>query len=143
VCPAGLKWLSLAERLAPSAPIYISRALENFPSQALVGGHILLWPARGNVSRVSLFMWPTSDFLMGFGTLPAFPKHLVEEPLFYLNMASQGAMMIGGEQYLSGWIKFDATQWKAHYGDLWPTVLALKKKFDPPGVLNPGFVLYE
>ena len=51
--------------------------------------------------------------------------------------------MIGGKRYLSGWIAFDAAQWKAHYGDLWPAVVALKKKFDPKGVLNPGFVKYE
>lgn len=126
-----------------STMMYISRVLENFPPQALIGGHILLWPARGNVSSAPLFMRPKSDFVMGFGILPAFPKHLVEEPLVHLNMASQGAMMMGGKRYLSGWIKFDQNQWKAHYGDLWPKVVELKKKYDPIGVLNPGFVIYE
>ncbi|MFB3922262.1 MAG: FAD-binding protein [Terriglobia bacterium] len=126
-----------------STMMYISRVLENFPPQALVGGHILLWPARGNVSAAPLFMRPKSDFVMGFGILPAFPKHLVEEPLFHLNMASQGAMMLGGKRYLSGWIKFDHNQWKAHYGEMWSKVVELKKKFDPQGVLNPGFVLYD
>jgi len=127
----------------PSTMMYISRVLENFPPQALIGGHILLWPARGNASSVPLFMRPKADFLMGFGILPAFPKHLVDEPLVHLNMASQGAMTMGGKRYLSGWIKFDQNQWKAHYGELWPKVVELKKKFDPQGVLNPGFVLYE
>ena len=126
-----------------STMMYISRVLENFPPQALIGGHILLWPARGNVSSAPLFMRPKSDFVMGFGILPAFPKHLVDEPLVHLNMASQGAMMMGGKRYLSGWIKFDQNQWKAHYGDLWPKVVELKKKFDPQGVLNPGFVKYD
>ena len=126
-----------------STAMYISRVLENFPPQALIGGHILLWPARGSVSKVPLFMRPSGDFLMGFGILPAFPKHLVEEPLVHLNMASQGAVMMGGKRYLSGWIKFDQNQWKAHYGELWPKVVELKKKFDPQGVLNPGFVKYD
>ena len=88
-------------------------------------------------------MRPKADFVMGFGILPAFPKHLVDEPLVHLNMASQGAMMMGGKRYLSGWIKFDQNQWKVHYGEMWPKVVELKKKFDPQGVLNPGFVLYE
>ena len=126
-----------------STMMYISRVLENFPPQALIGGHILLWPARGNVSSAPIFMRPKSDFVMGFGILPAFPKHLVDEPLVHLNMASQGAVMMGGKRYLSGWIKFDQNQWKAHYGDLWPKVVELKKKFDPQGVLNPGFVQFE
>ncbi len=126
-----------------STMMYISRVLENFPPQALIGGHILLWPARGNASSVPLFMRPKGDFLMGFGILPAFPQHLVDEPLVHLNMASQGATMMGGKRYLSGWIKFDQNQWKAHYGELWPKVVELKKKFDPQGVLNPGFVKYD
>jgi FAD/FMN-containing dehydrogenase len=50
---------------------------------------------------------------------------------------------MGGKRYLSGWVKFDPNQWKAQYGDLWPKVVELKKKFDPQGVLNPGFVKYH
>jgi FAD/FMN-containing dehydrogenase len=126
-----------------STPLYISRVLENFPPQALLGGHILLWPGRGNASSVPLFMRPTGDYVMGFGILPAFPKHLVDEPLIRLDLASKGAMMMGGKRYLSGWVKFDQNQWEAHYGDSWPKVVELKKKYDPQGVLNPGFVQYS
>jgi cytokinin dehydrogenase len=122
---------------------YISQVLENMPPQAIAGGHILLWPARGNASSVPLFMRPTSDFLMGFGILPAIPRHLLDEALPRLNLASQASTMMGGKRYLSGWIQFDQAQWQAHYGDKWPTVLALKKKFDPQQILNPGFVRYD
>ena len=38
--------------------MYISQVLANLPPQALVGGHILLWPARGTASRAPLFMRP-------------------------------------------------------------------------------------
>jgi len=51
--------------------------------------------------------------------------------------------MVGGKLYLFGWIKFGAAQWKVHYGDLWPKVVELKKRFAPQGVLNPGFIQYE
>ena len=126
-----------------SAAFYITQVLQNLPPQAVAGGHVLLWPARGDASRTPLFMRPAGDFLMGFGILPAVPKHLVDEALPRLNQASNASTMMGGKRYLSGWIAFDAAQWKAHYGDLWPAVVALKKKFDPKGVLNPGFVKYE
>jgi FAD/FMN-containing dehydrogenase len=126
-----------------TTPMYINRVLENFPPQAVVGGHILLWPGRGAASTVPMFMKPSSELVMGFGILPAFPKHLVEEPLKHLGMASAGATMMGGKRYLSGWINFDHNQWKAHYGDTWPKVVELKKKFDPQGILNSGFVRYE
>jgi FAD/FMN-containing dehydrogenase len=122
--------------------LYISQVLANLPPQALVGGHILLWPARGTVSSVPLFMRPATDFLMGFGILPAVPKHFVDEVLPRLNLASQAAIMMGAKRYLSGWINFDHAACKAHYGDEWPSVVAAKQKFDPQGVLNPGFVKY-
>ncbi|HTS71966.1 MAG TPA: FAD-binding protein [Terriglobia bacterium] len=126
-----------------TTPMYISQVLANLPPQALVGGHILLWPGRGAVSRVPLFMRPQCDFLMGFGILPAVPPAEVTEALPRLSLASQASTMMGGKRYLSGWIDYDHAAWKAHYGDQWPAVIAAKRKFDPQGILNPGFVKYE
>jgi cytokinin dehydrogenase len=126
-----------------TTPLYIGQVLKNLPPQAVAGGHILLWPGRGKSSSVPLFMRPSSEHVMGFGILPAVPHRFVEEVLPRLNMASQAATMMSGKRYLSGWIAFDAAQWKAHYGDKWADVLQMKKKFDPHGVVNPGFVRYE
>jgi len=126
-----------------TTPLYIGQVLKNMPPQAIAGGHVLLWPARGNSSSVPLFMRPESEYLMGFGILPAVPQRFLDEALPRLNMASQAASLMGGKRYLSGWIAFDAAQWKAHYGEKWAGVVNLKKKFDPHGVVNPGFVQYE
>jgi len=123
--------------------MYISQVLANLPPQALVGGHILLWPAHGEASQAPLFMRPQSDFLMGFGILPAVSPAFVNEVLPRMNMASQASVMMGGKRYLSGWINFDHAAWKAHYGEKWPAVAAAKKKYDPQGILNPGFIKYE
>jgi cytokinin dehydrogenase len=122
---------------------YITQVLANLPPQALVGGHILLWPARGTASQAPLFMRPQDEFLMGFGVLPALPPGFMNEVLPRLKMASQASTMMGGKRYLSGWIDFDHATWKAHYGEQWATVTAAKRKFDPQGILNPGFVKYE
>jgi cytokinin dehydrogenase len=122
--------------------MYISQVLANLPPQALVGGHILLWPARGTASRAPLFMRPPGEFLMGFGILPAVPAQFVNEVLPRMNMASQASGMMGGKRYLSGWINFDHAAWKAHYGDHWPAVTTAKRKFDPQGILNPGFLKF-
>jgi len=125
-----------------TTPMYIGQVLANLPPQALVGGHVLLWPARGTASRAPLFMRPQADHLMGFGILPAVPPALVNEVLPRLNMASQASSMMGGKRYLSGWINFDHAAWKAHYGEKWAAVVAAKQKYDPHGILNPGFVKY-
>ena len=123
--------------------MYISQVLANLPPQALVGGHILLWPALGTASHAPLFMRPQGEFLMGFGILPAVPKAFINEVLPRMNMASQASSMMGGKRYLSGWINFDHAAWKAHYGDQWAVVTAAKRKFDPQGILNPEFVKFE
>jgi len=135
-------WMECVLPWATTA-MFISQVLQNTPPQAQVGGHILLWPARGNATSVPLFMRPSGEFLMGFGILPAVPKAFLEETLPRLNLANQGALLMGGKRYLSGWVNFDASQWKTHYGAAWPTVAALKQKYDPQGVLNPGFIKYE
>ena len=80
---------------------------------------------------------------MGFGILPAVPPQLLGEVLPRMNMASQACTVMGGKRYLSGWVNYDHTAWQAHYGTAWQTVAAAKRKFDPHGILNPGFIKYE
>jgi cytokinin dehydrogenase len=126
-----------------TAGSYINQVLSNLPPQALLGGHILLWPALGAASHAPSFMRPQGDFLMGFGILPAVPPALVNETLPRLGLASQAAVLMGGKRYLSGWINFDHAGWKAHYGERWNAIAAAKRKFDPQAVLNPGFLKYE
>ncbi len=124
----------------PATQLYINQVLGNMPPQIVAGGHILMWPARGNASRVPLFMRPQADYLMGFGILPAIPPAFLQEALPRLNLASRAAMMMGGKRYLSGWVDFDAALWAAHYGSEWPRVQQLKRRADPRGILNPGFL---
>lgn len=116
---------------------------------ALLPGHNVLCPSDFSLedsmtwTAEPLFMRPKDEYLMGFGILPAYPRHLLDEALPRLNLASQAAMMMGGKRYLSGSIAFQPAEWKAHYGEVWPTVTALKKKYNPQGILNPGFIKYE
>jgi cytokinin dehydrogenase len=122
---------------------YITQVLANLPPAAMVGGHILLWPALGSASKVPLFMRPEGEFLMGFGILPAVQPQFLNEVLPRLGMASQASSMMGGKRYLSGWINFDHGGWKGHYGGQWEAVKAAKQKFDPEGIMNPGFVKFD
>jgi len=114
-----------------SAASYVSRVIESIPPQALLGGHILLWPGRGAASSAPLFVRPQSDFLLGFGILPAVPRERLPEALPLLDQASLAAMFAGGKRYLSGWVNFDRAQWQAHYGESLANLLEIKKKYDP------------
>jgi cytokinin dehydrogenase len=123
-----------------AAQLYIAQVLANLPPQAIAGGHILLWPARGGASGAPLFMRPPGEYVMGFGILPAVPPERLDEALARLAQASAASLLMGGKRYLSGWVAFDAAQWRAHYGPMWPRLVSLKSRFDPKGILNPGFI---
>lgn len=122
---------------------YIDTVLKKLPPPMLGGGHILLWPCTGTTSNIPLFMRPKGEFLMGFGILPGIPKQYVEPVLEALDKASDAVSMANGKRYLSGYINFTHEKWKQHFGEKWEWVRDSKKRLDPKGLLNPGFILYE
>lgn len=123
-----------------TAADYIEQVLPDLPPGLLIGGHILLWPAKGTVSNSRLFMRPEGENLIGFGILPAVPQRYwpAVEPL--LDNASKLSVLMGGKRYLSGWINFELDDWKLHFGDRWEAFCEAKRTYDPRGILNPGFV---
>jgi len=122
---------------------YVNAILSELPPQALGGGHILLWPSSGKTSQIPLFMRPQSDWVMGFGILPGIPPQFLDLALPRLDQASDLSMAMSAKRYLSGYIHFDKERWRMHFGERWPAVCAAKKKFDPDGLLNPGFIDYD
>jgi FAD/FMN-containing dehydrogenase len=124
---------------------FIELVLAQTPPQTLgPGGHILLWPACTRTSDAPLFMHPEGEYVMGWGILPGVPFKYVDLALARLDMASELSIGYGAKRYLSGFITFDtAEKWAAHFGDRWPMILAAKRKFDPDGIMAPGFIQYE
>ena len=123
-----------------NVPHLLDAILPDLPPSILVGGHVLLWPAKGTTSRSRLFMRPPGENLMGFGILPAIPAPFWPEAKPMLENASRLSIAMGGKRYLSGYVDFDEEDWKEHFGPEWPFLLAAKRRYDPDGILNPGFV---
>jgi FAD/FMN-containing dehydrogenase len=126
-----------------SATFYVKTVLEKIPPPMLGGGHILLWPSSGVTSSIPLFKRPAGEYVLGFGILPGIPRQYVDPVLEALDKASAGAMMMGGKRYLSGWIRFTRDHWRQHWGESWKPLCEAKRKYDPKGLLNPGFIDFE
>jgi cytokinin dehydrogenase len=123
-----------------NVPHLLEAILPDLPPSILVGGHVLLWPAKGTTSRSRLFMRPPGENLMGFGILPAIPAPFWNEAKPMLENASRLSIAMGGKRYLSGYVDFDESEWKEHFGPEWAFFQAAKRRYDPDGILNPGFV---
>jgi cytokinin dehydrogenase len=121
-------------------PDLLEAILPDLPPSILVGGHVLLWPAKGSTSRSRLFMRPPGEDLMGFGILPAIPAPYWPEAKPMLENASRLSVAMGGKRYLSGYVEFDDEDWRSHFGPEWGAFQAAKRRYDPDGILNPGFV---
>jgi len=118
----------------------IESVLPDLPPSILVGGHVLLWPAKGNTSQSKLFMRPQGENLIGFGILPAIPPRFWERARPMLENLSRLSILMGGKRYLSGYIDWTPEEWREHFGQQWEPFAALKSAYDPDSVLNPGFV---
>jgi FAD/FMN-containing dehydrogenase len=123
-----------------TAPGLLEAILPDLPPSILVGGHVLLWPAKGTTSRSRLFMRPEGENLLGFGILPAIPARYWEDAKPMLELASRLAIAMGGKRYLSGYVDFTPEEWREHFGPMWGPLTEAKRRWDPDAVLNPGFV---
>jgi cytokinin dehydrogenase len=121
----------------------IEQVLADTPPGIQLGGHVLLWPAKGTTSRSKNFMVPAGANLVGFGLLPAVPQKFWGEMSERLENVSRLMILFGAKRYLSGWVNFTADEWKEHFGGRWDELVRLKRRYDPDSILNPGFLPYE
>jgi cytokinin dehydrogenase len=121
----------------------IEQVLADTPPGIQLGGHVLLWPAKGTTSRSKNFMVPAGENLVGFGLLSAVPQKFWGEMSERLENVSRMMILFGAKRYLSGWVNFTPAEWKEHFGARWNELVALKRRYDPDSILNPGFLPFE
>ena len=102
----------------------------------------MLRPVRNDLLQSPMLRGPQKGLGMGFGIIPCIPRIVLSQGLQIIEDAGSLMTAHGGKRYLTGWINFDHGQWQAHYGTLWPQILDWKARFDPKGILNPGFIHY-
>jgi cytokinin dehydrogenase len=120
------------------------------PADVGVGGFVLLYThRRAALNRPSLRLPAPdgSDLVHLFTVMTAGPPGA--GPDFGAAMLRRNrrlldrALAAGGARYPIGTVTSDAADWRAHYGDRWPHLVALKRRYDPAGILTPGHGVFR
>jgi cytokinin dehydrogenase len=119
------------------------------PVDVGVGGFVLLYTHyRAGLTRPSLRL-PTpdgSDLVHLFTVMtagppdagPAFGAAMLERNRRLLDLA----LAVGGTRYPIGTVEFGPEDWRAHYGERWPHLAELKRRYDPARILTPGHQVF-
>jgi cytokinin dehydrogenase len=119
------------------------------PADVGVGGFVLLYTHhRAALTRPSLRLPAPdgSDLLHLFTVMTAGPPDA--GPAFGAAMLERNrrlldrALAAGGTRYPIGTVEFGPEDWRAHYGERWPHLAELKRRYDPAGILTPGHQVF-
>jgi FAD/FMN-containing dehydrogenase len=119
------------------------------PADVGVGGFVLLYTHhRAALTRPSLRLpAPDGSDLVHLFTMmtagppnagPAFGAAMLERNRRLLDRA----LAAGGTRYPIGTVEFGPEDWRAHYGERWPHLAELKRRYDPAGILTPGHQVF-
>lgn len=123
---------------------YIDTALEMIPSfidfrNTPIGSFSIL---NHNI-KMPMFSLPEEDFIVGFGMYPTVAKSHLQPVLEKLSFLTELGLQMGGKRYITSWSELDLPKWRLQFGDYWFKLNEMKRKYDPEGILNPGFFQYE
>jgi cytokinin dehydrogenase len=130
-----LECLISARRLAAVLPAILAAL-----PPALGDGHRILWV--DTARRPPFFAAPPGDDVVCFAVLPpGVAAAEREEVLPALAQVDRLLRDAGGKRYLSGWLgPMNEERWREHHGEVYPRWTALKRRFDPEGILRSALL---
>ena len=123
-----------------AAAACVTRLLDAFPPPLLASTSVVLRPL--GIEPTPMLMLPGTGPILGFGVFPYIPSAVLDAALPIIENAGRQLVAAGGKRYLTGWVRRDHDEWRAHFGPRWATVLRWKAAFDPNAVLSNGFLRY-
>ncbi|MGW0708195.1 FAD-binding protein [Streptomyces sp. NPDC002643] len=133
-------WLNLWFPSARAAGI-AREILADLTPDDLGPGLVLLYPVRRERFTAPLLRMPDDPVPYLFAILRATPPDdtaTVDRLLQANRTAYEIALAGGGHRYPVGAIPFTESDWRRHFGPVWPTLKAARRRYDPRGVLGAG-----
>ena len=123
-----------------AAAACVTRLLEALPPPLLASTSVVVRPL--GLEPTPMLMLPRTGPVLGFGLFPYIPSAVLQSVLPVIENAGRLLVAAGGKRYLTGWVRRDHDEWRAHYGQLWTEILRWKETFDPNGILSNGFIRF-
>lgn len=135
-------WLNVF--LPDDAAVEYVTGVMNSATLADIGasGVVLLYPVRTVWLTEPLVRLPTSELAFLFAVLRTASPDTDALPASTMLAANRElylrAQSLGATQYPIGSIPMTAEDWRVQYGDVWEWFSAVKRRYDPRGILAPG-----
>jgi len=128
-------------RLQPFLEMCFSRV----PPAALGGtqGLIHVYPARRSVTRMPMLQVPDEPMMALLSICPTARAPVLPVVMALMSKLSDASLEVGGRRHLGTWVHFDQPRWRLQFGEDWPRINQVKRRFDPKGILNPGFIDFD
>ncbi|HEY6281514.1 MAG TPA: FAD-binding protein [Burkholderiales bacterium] len=120
---------------------YTSRMLATPEEAAFVTPRMSAW-RRSSMKR-PLVRLPNEDIVFRFQISRVLPASADISSAIAMNRTLyERARAMGGTRLTTSAIPFSQADWIQHYGPVWESVQAAKKRFDPNNVLAPGYGMF-
>jgi len=119
----------------------VVEVLRASPHRALDYGTLGLIFVRRGTARAPFFILPDeSELTWEVGMFSSFAPKAHALGLSVRQEFVDLLRPFGGKRYLSSFRPFDWLACPDHYGPMWASFVSAKRRFDPRGTLNPGFI---
>lgn len=128
-------------RLQPFLEMCFSRV----PPMALGGanGPIHVYPARQRVTQMPMLRVPDEPMMALLSICPTVRETSLPVVMALMSKLSDASLEAGGRRHLGTWVHFDQPRWRMQFGEAWPQINQVKHRYDPKGLLNPGFIDFD
>jgi FAD/FMN-containing dehydrogenase len=117
----------------------VARVLQTLTLADTGQGPVLLYPFATTRTRRPSVRVPSEPVAFLFSLLRTAPGPDAVGPMLAANrQVYEQARDAGGKRYPIGAVHLDLADWRDHYGQRWPAVVAAKQRYDPHHVLTPG-----